>query len=190
MSVARRRGAGSGSGERAGGGARGESLRGLAAVDEVLREPAVAALTETYPRGVVVEAVRTLIERLRREIMEGGREGDAVALSPARLVPWVEKLVAAAVSPSLRRVINATGSSPTPTSAARCCRPKRGRRSPPPPVRTAISRSTWPPASAPRASVTCATCSALSPARPTPWRSTTTPPPYCWRWRPRAVTAR
>ena len=109
MSVARRPGAGTGSGERAGGGARGESLRGLAAVDEVLREPAVAALTQTYPREVVVGAVRTVIERLRREILEGGREGDAVALSPAHLVPWVEKLVTAAVSPSLRRVINATG---------------------------------------------------------------------------------
>ena len=87
----------------------GESLRGLAAVDQVLREPAVAALTETYPREVVVRAVRTVIERLRREILEGGREGDAVALSPAHLAPWVEKLVEAAVSPSLRRVVNATG---------------------------------------------------------------------------------
>ena len=75
----------------------------------MLREPAVAALTETYPREVVVRAVRTVIERLRREILEGGREGDAVALSPAHLAPWVEKLVEAAVSPSLRRVVNATG---------------------------------------------------------------------------------
>ena len=98
-----------GLGGRTDAGARGESLRGLAAVDEVLREPAVAALTESYPRDVVVEAVRTVIERLRREILEGGREGDAAALSPAHLAPWVEKLVAAAVSPSLRPVINATG---------------------------------------------------------------------------------
>jgi L-seryl-tRNA(Ser) seleniumtransferase len=90
-------------------GTRGGSLRGLAAVDQVLREPAVEALTATYPREVVVGAVRTVIERLRREILEGGREGDAVALSPADLAPWVEKLVETAVSPSLRRVINATG---------------------------------------------------------------------------------
>ena len=109
MSASRRSADHAGAAGRAGAGARDESLRGLAAVDEVLREPAVAALTETYPREVVVRAVRTVIERLRREILEGGREGDAVALSPAHLAPWVEKLVEAAVSPSLRRVINATG---------------------------------------------------------------------------------
>jgi L-seryl-tRNA(Ser) seleniumtransferase len=89
--------------------ARNEALRGLAAVDEVLREPAVVALAEAYPRDVVVEAVRTVISRLRREILEGGREGDAVALTPAHLVPWIEQLVETVTSPSLRRVINATG---------------------------------------------------------------------------------
>ena len=88
---------------------RGEALRSLAAVDQVLREPSVAALTETYPREVVVRAVRTVIERLRREILEGGRQADAAALTPAHLAPWVEKLVEAAVTPSLRPVINATG---------------------------------------------------------------------------------
>jgi len=88
---------------------RNESLRSLAAVDEVLREPAVAALAVTYPREVVVQAVRTVTERLRREILEGGRETDAAALTPAHLAPWVERLVTAAVTPSLRVVINATG---------------------------------------------------------------------------------
>ncbi len=86
------------------------ALRELAAVDEVLREPGVAALLERYPRTVVVEAVRTVIARLRREILEGG--GAQVAggdLRPAALVPWVERLVAVAVTPSLRRVINAAG---------------------------------------------------------------------------------
>jgi L-seryl-tRNA(Ser) seleniumtransferase len=88
---------------------RGDALRGLAAVDQVLREPLVVTLSETYPREVVVAAVRTVIERLRHEILEGGREADAAALTPAHLAPWVAKIVEAAVSPSLRRVINATG---------------------------------------------------------------------------------
>jgi len=113
----RRRARGGAAGEPETGSARGaapadgrnESLRGLAAVDEVLREPAVAALAEAYPRDVVVQAVRTVTSRLRREILEGGREADAAALTPAHLVPWVERLVAAAVTPSLRAVINATG---------------------------------------------------------------------------------
>ena len=107
MSAPRRaRGAGAGAPPEAD---RNESLRGLAAVDEVLREPAVAALAEAYPREVVVQAVRTVLERLRREILEGGRQADAAALTPAHLVPWVERLVTAAVTPSLRAVINATG---------------------------------------------------------------------------------
>ena len=69
-----------------------ERLRGLAAVDEVLREPAVVALLERYPRELVVRAVRTVIERLRAEILEGGREAAAaVATSrPPHLAPWVE----------------------------------------------------------------------------------------------------
>ncbi len=85
------------------------ALRGLAAVDQVLREPAVVALLERYPRDVVVRAVRAVIDRLRREIVAGGREADAAGLTPAHLAPWVEQLVEAAVTPSLRRVINATG---------------------------------------------------------------------------------
>jgi L-seryl-tRNA(Ser) seleniumtransferase len=109
VSGGRRSSGKAGPGADAGAGARGEALRGLAAVDQVLREPAVAALTDVYPREVVVRAVRTLIERLRREILDGGRQSDAAALTPAHLAPWVKKLVEAAVTPSLRPVINATG---------------------------------------------------------------------------------
>lgn len=90
------------------GGAR-DSLRGLAAVDEVLREPVVAALLEAHPRELVVDAVRTVLERLRREILDGGRRPEAGELSAARLAPWVEALVRRATTPSLRRVLNATG---------------------------------------------------------------------------------
>jgi L-seryl-tRNA(Ser) seleniumtransferase len=88
-------------------------LRSLAAVDEVLREPSAKALLERYPRALVVDAVRTILERLRLEIMSEEGTGDAAAraadLTPAALVPWAERLLQAAVTPSLRRVINATG---------------------------------------------------------------------------------
>jgi L-seryl-tRNA(Ser) seleniumtransferase len=86
-------------------------LRSLAAVDEVLREPAVEVLLEHYPRALVVDAVRAVIERLRAEILAGGEASVAQAadLTPAALVPWVERLLRVAVTPSLRRVINATG---------------------------------------------------------------------------------
>jgi L-seryl-tRNA(Ser) seleniumtransferase len=97
-------------------------LRSLAAVDEVLREPAAEALLERYPRALVVDAVRTILERLRAEILAGGpasgeagvsgeagAAGGSAAVTPATLVPWVARLLELAVKPSLRRVINATG---------------------------------------------------------------------------------
>jgi L-seryl-tRNA(Ser) seleniumtransferase len=88
---------------------RSAALRGLAAVDAVLREPAVAALARQYPRDLVVGAVRTVLDRLRREILDEGREHDAAAVTPSALAPWVEALVLTASRPSLRAVINATG---------------------------------------------------------------------------------
>ena len=89
-------------------------LRSLAAVDEVLREPAALELLERYPRELVVDAVRAVIERLRAEILAAGAAGEASAaqaadLTPAALVPWAARLLEAAVTPSLRRVINAAG---------------------------------------------------------------------------------
>src|SRR5665648_704272 len=89
-------------------------LRSRAAVDEVLREPAALELLERYPRELVVDAVRAVIERLRAEILAAGAAGEASAaqaadLTPAALVPWAARLLEAAVTPSLRRVINATG---------------------------------------------------------------------------------
>jgi len=87
-------------------------LRSLAAVDEVLREPAAEALLERYPRALVVDAVRAVLDRLRADILEAGGAAaspEAGDLTPAALVPWVARLLEAAVTPSLRRVINATG---------------------------------------------------------------------------------
>ena len=100
--------------DAAGGDDRQARLRALAAVDEVLREPAAEELLERYPRPLVVDAVRTVIDRLRREILAGeaagaGAAARAAELTPAALVPWVARLLETAVTPSLGRVINATG---------------------------------------------------------------------------------
>lgn len=96
------------------GDARRQQLRSLAAVDEVLREPAAQELLQRYAHGLVTDAVRTVIERLRADILAREEAGEASAadaadLTPAALVPWVARLLAAAVTPSLRRVINAGG---------------------------------------------------------------------------------
>ena len=90
-------------------GGRQAALRGLAAVDEVLREPAARELLQQYPRQLVVDAVRAVLDRLRREILEGGPDAAAGGVTPASIVPWAARLLAAAVTPSLRRVINASG---------------------------------------------------------------------------------
>lgn len=90
-------------------GAREQALRSLSAVDEVLRQPTIVALTETYPRTLVVSAVRTVIDRLRREILADSRQVEAADLTAERLAVWVEALLRTATQPSLRAVINATG---------------------------------------------------------------------------------
>jgi L-seryl-tRNA(Ser) seleniumtransferase len=99
--------------------ARQDRLRGLAAVDEVLREPDVERLLALYRRDLVVDAVRAVIDRLRREILAGEPSGAAArtgtasaaaqALTAADLVPWVQRTLELAAAPSLRRVINAAG---------------------------------------------------------------------------------
>ena len=89
--------------------ARQERLRALAAVDEVLREPGVQQLLARYRRDLVVDAVRAVIERLRREILASAPPPGADSLAAADLVPWVERTLELAAAPSLRRVINASG---------------------------------------------------------------------------------
>jgi L-seryl-tRNA(Ser) seleniumtransferase len=79
-----------------------ERLRGLPAVDAVLRDPAGEALAERHGRAAATTAIREALDRLRREIVAGGK-------------PEVsERTVATAASQilsgrGLRRVVNATG---------------------------------------------------------------------------------
>jgi L-seryl-tRNA(Ser) seleniumtransferase len=79
-----------------------ERLRGLPAVDAVLRDPASEALTTDYGRTKAAAAIRETLERLRREILAGGE-------------PEISKRVVAAAASrllsgrGLRRVVNAPG---------------------------------------------------------------------------------
>jgi L-seryl-tRNA(Ser) seleniumtransferase len=76
-------------------------LRDLPAVDALLAAPQVAALAETHGRPLVVACARRALDRAREEIRAGGEPAD-----PAELVAAE---VRAALAPSLRRVLNATG---------------------------------------------------------------------------------
>ena len=72
-------------------------LRDLPSVDRLLADEALAAA----PRAIAVEAARTVLERAREQIEAGEEPGDVVATARAE----VERLS----TPSLRRVLNATG---------------------------------------------------------------------------------
>ncbi|MDO8885640.1 L-seryl-tRNA(Sec) selenium transferase [Candidatus Oleimmundimicrobium sp.] len=86
-------------------------LRKLSAVDEILELSAMKDLISNYPRMVVVNAVRTVINKLRKTIIEAKKDDELkdISLEPEDLVPLVSELVKEVMSPSLRRVINATG---------------------------------------------------------------------------------
>ncbi len=79
-----------------------ELLRGLPAVDAVLREPVAGSLAERHGRAAVAAAVRETLGRLRGEILTGDGPqvtGEGVAVAAARLLE----------GRGLRRVVNATG---------------------------------------------------------------------------------
>jgi len=79
-----------------------ERLRGLPAVDAVLRDPAGTALAGRHGRAAATAAVRSVLDDLRRRISAGERP----AVSPE----GIAALAARNLSKSgLRRVVNATG---------------------------------------------------------------------------------
>jgi L-seryl-tRNA(Ser) seleniumtransferase len=78
----------------------GEELRKLPSVDEVLSR--LGGVLERYPRRVVVDEVRRVMEEARGQIRAGRG-------APADIEKRVERSLARLDSPSLRRVINATG---------------------------------------------------------------------------------
>lgn len=81
-------------------------LRNIPKVDELLKEPVVAALMERMPVQTVTDAVRAALESLRREVLAGMRK---VLPDRAELCARVETLAHMAALPSLRGVINGTG---------------------------------------------------------------------------------
>jgi L-seryl-tRNA(Ser) seleniumtransferase len=79
-----------------------ESLRKLPAVDAVLRTPAAALLAERHGTGAATSAVRTVLERMRRDILSGGEP----EVSEGAVVSAAAGLLS---NRGLRRVVNATG---------------------------------------------------------------------------------
>lgn len=83
-------------------------LRRLPAVERVLNEPELTALTDRCPRVLLVEAAQQAVADLRDEIL--GQSGATLPnLSSAAIARRAAGLAQERMAPSLRRVINATG---------------------------------------------------------------------------------
>lgn len=82
-----------------------DALRALPSVEEVLQQPSLKALAPLLPHRVLADCVRTSIDEQRRAIREGGiaESGCASLAENARCRALVH------LTPSLRRVINASG---------------------------------------------------------------------------------
>ncbi|MDA8168820.1 MAG: L-seryl-tRNA(Sec) selenium transferase [Nitrospiraceae bacterium] len=80
-------------------------LMNLPPVDEVLKGPQGQKWLGLHPRRFVLSAIRQVLDDARREIRQGGRP----ALGTEALYPLIEKRIKVLTTPSLRRVINATG---------------------------------------------------------------------------------
>jgi L-seryl-tRNA(Ser) seleniumtransferase len=86
-------------------------LRRLSGIDQVLELNEIQHLMDLYPRELVVDAARQVIDHLREDILATENEAELarIDLSRESVIPQVRKLVEEVVFPSLRRVINATG---------------------------------------------------------------------------------
>jgi L-seryl-tRNA(Ser) seleniumtransferase len=89
--------------------AKSELFRELPSVDELLRTPGFAALVESHGGSAVTEAVRSVLARLRAEILSGLLDPSAFRLALEGLNAAVQVQLRNALSYSLRPVINATG---------------------------------------------------------------------------------
>ncbi|MFO7814109.1 MAG: L-seryl-tRNA(Sec) selenium transferase [Pelovirga sp.] len=85
-------------------------LRNLPAVDRVLREAVLQALLEQLSTGIVTETVQNQINYLRRQLVSDGvSKVSGTDLEPAAIAQVAATYCRDLLKPSLRKVINATG---------------------------------------------------------------------------------
>jgi L-seryl-tRNA(Ser) seleniumtransferase len=80
------------------------ALRRIPSVDELLMRPKIAALIPKSGRALVTSIIRKQLAQLRTALAQGLKSADSAALEDE-----MQAAVALALTPSLRRVINATG---------------------------------------------------------------------------------
>jgi L-seryl-tRNA(Ser) seleniumtransferase len=83
-------------------------LRRVPSVDEILLRPQIAALAGTIERAYLVETVRSVLAKVRCELISA-HSADEHLLEPSALEQKIREAVEAELEPSLRPVINASG---------------------------------------------------------------------------------
>ena len=86
-----------------------ELFRELPSVDELLHEPAIAALIGAHGQSAVTDAARSVLAGLRQEIASGLLAGPALRVALAGVAEGIQSQLRKSLRPSLRAVINATG---------------------------------------------------------------------------------
>lgn len=86
-----------------------ELLRSLPAVDLVLREDALHGLGDQLPQEAISGAVQDVIAGLRQELLAKGKLSSPEDILPANVASVAAEQCRTLLQPSLRKVINATG---------------------------------------------------------------------------------
>ena len=90
-------------------GGKNELLRTLPAIDRILREEPLQNLSPQLPQETLSATAQELIAALRREILETGEIDPPERLLPENIAEVAARKCRAFLQPSLRKVINATG---------------------------------------------------------------------------------
>jgi L-seryl-tRNA(Ser) seleniumtransferase len=86
-----------------------EMLRSLPAVDEILREEAIKGAVETYPRALVVRAIRKVLDRRRKAVLNDEATPEPQGFGRSILVNEILNEIEQLATFALRRVVNGTG---------------------------------------------------------------------------------
>jgi L-seryl-tRNA(Ser) seleniumtransferase len=85
-------------------------VRAIPSIDELLNRPRLVALGEKAGRLLVTRSARTIVAELRARLKGApSADADSAPVDPATLEALIIADLEAALAPSLRRVINATG---------------------------------------------------------------------------------
>ena len=84
-------------------------LRRIPGVDTILESAHRDSFFEAVPKSVLLQAIRTVFDGLRKEILDNQPAPTEDESNPAEILDRVKARVHQAMTPNLRRVVNATG---------------------------------------------------------------------------------